>query len=183
MFHLFSFAPQICISLASFNIPLSDVDLLIHAETCTNNHLPGAETLNIRWLSGALWRIHLNVEVNAPPPNAFPVLQTVTNTFLAFQLDYDPGLYSVSKRNKYQERSGGGRGVKRARRVRMTTSPPSVSRLSRKCERSSSSQKPMGFHGLLQGELDFFTYCMCLKVCYLRRRLWRIWQLKNYDVI
>jgi hypothetical protein len=38
-----------------------------------------------------------------------------------------------------------------SRRVRLTTSPPTVSRLSRENVGASTSHNPMGLHGLLQG--------------------------------
>jgi hypothetical protein len=41
-------------------------------------------------------------------------------------------------------------GVKGARRVRLTTLPPSVSRLSGENVGASTSHNPMGLHGLLQ---------------------------------
>jgi hypothetical protein len=46
--------------------------------------------------------------------------------FQFFQLHYAPEIDSASNRNEYQESSWG---VKSSRRVRLTTSPPSVSRL------------------------------------------------------
>jgi hypothetical protein len=42
-------------------------------------------------------------------------------------------------------------GGKSGRQVRLTTSPPSVSRLSRENVGASTSHNPTGLHGLLQG--------------------------------
>jgi hypothetical protein len=44
-------------------------------------------------------------------------------------------------------------GVKDSRRIRLTASPPSVSRLSKENVWPSTSRNPMGLHGLLQGKL------------------------------
>jgi hypothetical protein len=55
---------------------------------------------------------------------------------------------SASNRNEYQESSCGEKG---GRRVGLTTSPPSVSRLSRQNVGTSTSHNPMGLRGLLQG--------------------------------
>jgi hypothetical protein len=43
------------------------------------------------------------------------------------------------------------------RRIRLTTLPPSVNRLSRENERASTSHNRMGPHGLLQGYIFILT--------------------------
>jgi hypothetical protein len=69
---------------------------------------------------------------------------------LIFQLHYGPGVDSAFNRNDCQESSWGGKWWQS-----LTTSLPSVSRLSEENVGASMSHKPMGLHGLLQGWLYF----------------------------
>jgi hypothetical protein len=76
-------------------------------------------------------------------------LQKLRIAYIAFHPHYGPWVGSASNINEYQESSSK---VKSGRRVRLTTLPPSVSRLYRKCG-ASTSHSPMGLQGLLQGQL------------------------------
>jgi hypothetical protein len=66
----------------------------------------------------------------------------------SFQPHYGPGVDSASKRNEYQESSSG---VMGRRHVSLTTLPPSGSWFSRQNMGASTSDNPMGLHGMLQG--------------------------------
>jgi hypothetical protein len=53
-------------------------------------------------------------------------------------------------------------GVKGGRRVRQTTSSPSVGRLSRENMGASTSHNPMGLHGMLRDTFTFYLWNMCI---------------------
>jgi hypothetical protein len=64
-------------------------------------------------------------------------------------------------RNEYQEPLWG---VKGCRCIRLTTLPPSVSRLSKQNVGASKLHNPMGLHGLLQGWLYLIFFNLYLKL-------------------
>jgi hypothetical protein len=72
-----------------------------------------------------------------------------------------PKVDSASNRNEYQKYSWG---IKGGRRVKLTTLPSFVSRLSRENVGASTSHNPMGLHGLLQEQLYIFLALLNLRL-------------------
>jgi hypothetical protein len=67
----------------------------------------------------------------------------------------NPGMDSASNRNEYHESSWGAKG---GRRVRPTTLPPSVSRLSGKNMGASTSHNPMSFTACYRDSFTFLSF-------------------------
>jgi hypothetical protein len=101
---------------------------------------------------------------------------------LSFHLHYDPLSDSAPNRNEYKEASSGG---KRGRRVRLTTSQPSVSLLSSQCGILDVSQtygptRPVKRISFILWRLSFSLYLMRYLVTWATVRKQAGWDISNY---
>jgi hypothetical protein len=128
----------------------------------TEDYRLTVSALSYRWDAGSSLR-HYVTSQKVAGSNPDEVLFQFTSSF---QPHYGPGIDLASNRNEYQESSWG---VKAGRRVGLTTLPPSVSRLSRKCSSIDLSQ-PYGPTRPVTGIVLLFDVKTSLKLFQYRSR-------------